>query len=62
MWHCLYRIRNSEILIGISDNIALMQQSLKQLDSQSLPSPKEWLEAMNQTSTMHDQIYQHSSM
>ena len=57
-----FQDRVSQILIGVSDNIALMQQSLKQLDSQSLPSPKEWLEAMNQTSTMHDQIYQHSSM
>ena len=56
-----FQDRVSQILIGVHDNMTLMQQTLEQLDSQAPPSSGDWLRAMNETSTMDDQIYQPAS-
>jgi len=34
-----------------------MGQTLEQMETQALPSSDEWLEALNETSAMDDQIY-----
>ena len=52
-----FQDRVSQILCGVSDNFERMQQTLEQLETDPLPTIDEWLAAMNQTSTMDDQLY-----
>jgi methyl-accepting chemotaxis protein len=56
-----FQDRVSQILAGMDNNVERMQQALALLDSQALPSAREWLDAMNQNSYMTDQIYQPTS-
>ncbi len=53
-----FQDRVSQILLGVHDNMARMQQTVEQLDSQMPPHADDWLHAMNEASTMDDQIYQ----
>lgn len=50
-----FQDRVSQILCGVDNNMALMQQTLE--ESQVLPSSDEWLDALNQTANMNDQLY-----
>jgi len=52
-----FQDRVSQILCGVENNMALMGQTLEQMETQALPSSDEWLEALNETSAMDDQIY-----
>jgi methyl-accepting chemotaxis protein len=53
-----FQDRVSQILSGVEHNIELMQQTLQNLDSHELPTAHDWLEALNQSSKMDDQLYQ----
>lgn len=53
-----FQDRVSQILEGARNNMGLMEDSLQQLPDQALPSPADWMDQMNQTSRMDDQIYQ----
>lgn len=53
-----FQDRVSQILDGVRGNIDSMQQTLAQIDTYSLPTSDEWLEALNQSSNMKDQHYQ----
>jgi len=53
-----FQDRVSQILLGLSNNVALMQQQLARDADEPLPSPADWLHALNGSSTMTDQIYQ----
>jgi len=53
-----FQDRVSQILSGLGNNLALMQQQLANSAHEPLPSPADWLHALNGTSTMTDQIYQ----
>ena len=52
-----FQDRVSQILCGVSANFERMQHTLAQLETDPLPTIDEWLAAMNQTSTMDDQLY-----
>lgn len=52
-----FQDRVSQILCGVNDNMNLMAQTLAQTGSDSMPTSDEWLNALNQTSTMNDQLY-----
>ncbi len=55
-----FQDRVSQILDGAHSNMLLMQEALEQLPAHELPDPQTWLQALNQTSRMTDQIYTHS--
>jgi hypothetical protein len=38
--------------------MVLMQNTLTQVDTQALPNSDDWLDALNQSSNMVDQLYQ----
>jgi methyl-accepting chemotaxis protein len=50
-----FQDRVSQILCGLENNMALMDQTLT--EAQVLPSSDEWLDALNQTANMNDQLY-----
>ena len=52
-----FQDRVSQILCGVEDNMALMQQTLEHVGSHALPSTEEWFSALNQASHMEDQLY-----
>lgn len=52
-----FQDRVSQILEGACNNMARMEEALSHLDLEALPTPDEWLEQLNQTSRMDDQIY-----
>lgn len=53
-----FQDRVSQILSGVNDNMSLMTQTLTDTARECLPTSDEWLEALNQKSTMTDQLYQ----
>jgi methyl-accepting chemotaxis protein len=53
-----FQDRVSQILAGVSNNMGLMREQLAGLPGQPLPSADAWLQAMNRSSAMKDQIYQ----
>jgi methyl-accepting chemotaxis protein len=53
-----FQDRVSQILCGVNDNMDLMAQTLAQTESDSMPTSDEWLDALNQTASMNDQLYQ----
>jgi methyl-accepting chemotaxis protein len=53
-----FQDRVSQILCGVENNMTLMQQTLEQVDTQGLPNADDWLDALNQSSNMNDQLYQ----
>ena len=55
-----FQDRVSQILSGVDNNMVLMQKTLSQADTQALPNAQDWLDALNQSSNMADQIYQRS--
>ena len=52
-----FQDRVSQILEGAHNNMQQMEQTLHQLADDGAPSSDEWLQALNQTSRMNDQIY-----
>jgi len=56
-----FQDRVSQILCGVNNNIERMQQTLAQLDTVALPRADEWLAALNQASSMDDQLYMRTS-
>lgn len=52
-----FQDRVSQILSGLDNNMALMHQTLEQPSATGLPHSDEWLEALNQTANMNDQLY-----
>ena len=52
-----FQDRVSQILEGAHNNMQLMEQTLQQLPEEDAPSAQDWLQALNQTSRMNDQIY-----
>ena len=52
-----FQDRISQILCAVNDNMELMQQTLERRPEQPLPSPDEWLDALEQGATMTDQLY-----
>ena len=56
-----FQDRVSQILNGLDNNMVLMEQALGQMDTETLPTSDDWLEALNQTSAMDDQIYQRTN-
>ena len=56
-----FQDRVSQILCGVENNLTLMQGTLEQVDTQVLPNPGEWLNALNKSSQMADQLYQRSN-
>jgi methyl-accepting chemotaxis protein len=52
-----FQDRVSQILSGLGKNMMLMRETLEQVDTQALPDPGEWLDALNRSSRMNDQIY-----
>jgi methyl-accepting chemotaxis protein len=56
-----FQDRISQILCGVNNNIERMQQALAQLDTVALPRADEWLAALNQASSMDDQLYMRTS-
>lgn len=56
-----FQDRISQILCGVNNNIDRMQQTLAQLDTVALPRADEWLAALNQASSMDDQLYMRTS-
>jgi methyl-accepting chemotaxis protein len=53
-----FQDRVSQILSGVNNNMVLMQNTLTQVDTQALPNSDDWLDALNQSSNMVDQLYQ----
>jgi methyl-accepting chemotaxis protein len=53
-----FQDRVSQILSGVEHNIELMQETLEHIDTHALPTAHDWLEALNQSSKMDDQLYQ----
>ncbi len=56
-----FQDRVSQILVGLNNNMTLMQQTLAQSQTQPLPTSHDWLDALDQTSTMDDQLYQRTT-
>jgi hypothetical protein len=38
--------------------MSLMQETLEQVDTQALPNADDWIDALNKSSNMDDQLYQ----
>ena len=53
--------RVSQILCGVENNMVLMGQTLERIDTDALPSSDDWLQALNATSAMDDQLYKRSN-
>jgi methyl-accepting chemotaxis protein len=53
-----FQDRVSQILSGVTNNLDLMQHTLAELVPQAPPTADQWLESLNQTSAMDDQLYQ----
>ena len=53
-----FQDRVSQILCGVENNMSLMQETLEQVDTQALPNADDWIDALNQSSNMDDQLYQ----
>jgi methyl-accepting chemotaxis protein len=56
-----FQDRVSQILEGAHCDMERMQQALQQYPDEALPSTHTWLQELNQSSRMDDQIYTHSS-
>jgi methyl-accepting chemotaxis protein len=56
-----FQDRVSQILCGLANNMTLMRGALEQVDTQALPDPGEWIDALNQSSRMNDQLYQRTN-
>lgn len=56
-----FQDRVSQILCGVENNMVLMEQALEQMDTDALPSSDDWLQALNATSAMDDQVYQRTN-
>ena len=56
-----FQDRVSQILCGLENNMTLMRGTLEQVDTQALPDPGEWIDALNQSSRMNDQLYQRTN-
>jgi methyl-accepting chemotaxis protein len=56
-----FQDRVSQILEGARADMDQMQAALENLPQTPLPSSDEWLDALNQTAKMTDQIYRHRS-
>ena len=56
-----FQDRVSQILCGLANNMTLMRGTLEQVDTQALPDPGEWIDALNQSSRMNDQLYQRTN-
>ncbi len=52
-----FQDRVSQMLCGVNNDMTRMQQTLDPMETDSLPTSDEWLEALNQASTMDDQLY-----
>lgn len=52
-----FQDRVSQILEGAYNNMIRMEQALADIAYEPLPSPDEWLDELNKTSRMNDQIY-----
>ena len=52
-----FQDRISQILVGVNNDMDRMRLALQDLPTQALPSSDEWLDALDQSSTMQDQIY-----
>ncbi len=52
-----FQDRVSQILEGAHSNMQRMEETLAQPPEDGMPSAQEWLQALNQTSRMDDQIY-----
>ncbi len=52
-----FQDRVSQILEGARNNMQEMEQTLQQLPEEDPPSAQDWLQALNQSSRMNDQIY-----
>jgi methyl-accepting chemotaxis protein len=52
-----FQDRVSQILEGAHNNMQLMEQTLQQLPEEGAPGAQDWLQALNQSSRMNDQIY-----
>ena len=52
-----FQDRISQILCGVNNNMERMQQTLAQMETDTLPGADEWLAALNQASSMDDQLY-----
>jgi methyl-accepting chemotaxis protein len=53
-----FQDRVSQILCGVENNMSLMQTTLEQVETQALPNADDWIDALNQSSNMDDQLYQ----
>jgi hypothetical protein len=53
-----FQDRVSQILCGLENNMTQMRETLEQVHTQPLPDPGEWIDALNQSSRMNDQLYQ----
>ena len=51
-----FQDRVSQILMGTHDNMHAMQQALCDLHDQPLPSSQHWIDALNETAKMTDQL------
>lgn len=56
-----FQDRVSQILCGVNNNMDRMQQALAQRETETLPGADEWLSALNQASSMDDQLYTRTS-
>ena len=52
-----FQDRVSQILVGLDNDLERMRHTLQDMPEQALPSSDEWLEELDQKSTMEDQIY-----
>lgn len=52
-----FQDRVSQILCGVDNNMALMHQTLEEVQTQALPNSDDWLDALNQAANMNDQLY-----
>jgi methyl-accepting chemotaxis protein len=53
-----FQDRVSQILCHVENNMSLMQETLEQVDTQALPNADDWIDALNKSSNMDDQLYQ----
>ena len=56
-----FQDRVSQILCGVENNMVLMGQTLERIDTDALPSSDDWLQALNATSAMDDQLYKYTN-
>ena len=52
-----FQDRISQILVGVNNDMDRLRQALQDMPVQALPSSQEWLDVLDQNSTMQDQIY-----